>query len=138
MLARVIAFGALGCAAEYAFTIAARRPKVPSPWMLPIYGLAAPLFPPVRRALRARPAVVRGALYAGSLIVAEYVTGRILRELVGGPPWRYSSRFAIDGVARIDYFPLWMLYGLVLERLDDALRLASRGRGEVTDVSEAT
>ncbi|TMD60992.1 MAG: hypothetical protein E6I87_03895 [Chloroflexi bacterium] len=121
MLARVLLYGLFGCVVEFGFTFAARRPRLPNPWMLPIYGLAAFAFPPLRRVARGRPMLARGVVYAAAMIVAEYAIGRSLRVTVGAAPWRYDSRFAIDDVSRLDYFPLWALYGLTLERLEDAI-----------------
>jgi hypothetical protein len=113
-------YGALGCATEFAFTIAARRPKLPSPWMLPLYGLAAPLFPPVRDAMRDGPLIVRALAYGLAIIATEYATGRLLRRAFGAAPWSYEgARFAVDGVTRLDYLPFWALYGLGLEALED-------------------
>ena len=89
--------------------------------MVPIYGLAALAFPPIRQAVRGRDALARGVVYAGATIAAEYIIGRGLRASLGAAPWSYDSRFAIDGVTRLDYVPLWALYGLALERLEDAI-----------------
>lgn len=125
MLLRVLAYGLFGCAVEYGFTVAARRPKLPSPWMLPIYGLARLAFPPVREHVRRLPAPARAAVYGLAMILAEYAIGRALRASVGAAPWSYASRFAIDGLTRLDYLPFWSFYGLGLEWLDDALRPAA-------------
>ncbi len=125
MLARVLAYGVLGYATEFAFTVAAGRPKLPSLWMLPLYGLAAPLFPQVRERVRRRPVVARAPAYGLAFIAVEYASGRALRRAFGAAPWSYEgARFAIDGVTRLDYLPLWALYGLALEPFDD--RVAER------------
>lgn len=119
MLRRVLVYGLFGCAVEYAFTIAARRPKPPSPWMLPIYGLAGLAFPPLRGAVRHRPMLARAALYGATTLASELAIGRALRASFGAAPWMYASRLSIDGLTRVDYLPLWALYGLALERIDD-------------------
>lgn len=121
MLARALAYGALGLVVEYAFTRVAGRPKLPSPWMLPVYALAAPLFEPVHDRLRAGPPVLRALAYGAGICAVEYAAGRALRS-VGAAPWDYSgARFAVHGVTRLDYLPLWALYGLALERAHDAM-----------------
>lgn len=125
MPARVLTYGLFGCVVEYGFTIAAGRRKLPSPWMAPIYGLAALVFPPLRSAVRTRPTLVRAAIYGAAMIAAEYAIGRTLRATVHAAPWSYSARFAVEGVTRLDYFPLWALYGLALEQLDAMLPTAS-------------
>jgi hypothetical protein len=131
VLARVLVYGVFGCACELAFTAASRRPKLPSAWMLPIYGLAALAFPPLRDAVRERSIVERASAYAIAMIFAEYAIGRSLRASFAAAPWRYDSGFAVDGVTRLDYLPLWALYGLALERLDDVVARGRRyGRGQ--------
>ncbi len=46
----------------------------------------------------------------------EYVSGSILRLVIGDVPWHYHSPWAIDGVIRLDYAPFWALFGFVGER----------------------
>lgn len=128
MPVRVLAYGLFGCAVEYAFTVAAGRPKPPSAWMVPIYGLAAAAFPPLRERVRDLPLPARASAYGLALILAEYAIGRVLRASFGAAPWSYASRFAVGGVTRLDYLPLWAAYGLALERLEDALTPAASGR----------
>lgn len=119
MLRRVLAYGLLGVLTEFAFTIAARRPKLPHPVMLPLYGLAAPLFPPVRERVRAAPLPLRAATYGIATVAVEYALGRALRRAFGSAPWDYShARWNVDGLTRLDYLPLWALYGLALEWAD--------------------
>jgi hypothetical protein len=129
---RFAAYGVLGCAAELAFTGLAdtarsrdlRLRAHTTLWSLPIYGLLQPLYEPLHDGLRTRarwPA--RGAAYAAGILAVEYVSGRVLRRLLGRAPWDYSyARYHVDGLIRLDWFPLWGAAGLALERLDDRLR----------------
>ena len=129
--ARAVIYGVVGCAMEVAFSslvasVEARRPVRDGPstaWMLPIYGLAQPLFEPVHGAVRHRPAWLRGAAYAAGIFAVEAATGEALRALTGACPWDYTgrSRLAVRGVIRLDYAPLWAVAGLGAERLHDAM-----------------
>jgi hypothetical protein len=97
-----------------------RRPS--SLLNVPVYGLAQPLFEPVHDRLTQRHPAVRGAAYGAGILAVEYASGRLLRRLVGSPPWDYGrARFAVDGLVRLDYLPLWAAFGLGLERLHEAL-----------------
>lgn len=97
---------------------------------VPVYGLAQPLFEPVHDRLRGRPFALRGTVYGLGILGVEYLSGRVLRRLLGQAPWDYgTARFGIDGLVRLDYMPLWALFGLGLESLDDALRSATRAHG---------
>jgi hypothetical protein len=82
-----------------------------------VYALARPLFEPAHDRLRHRPVVVRAAIYGAGILAVEYASGRVLRRLVGRAPWDYGE----GRLVRLDYFPLWALFGLGLERLHDSL-----------------
>ena len=85
-------------------------------WMFPIYGSAC-LLNPVFKGLKKFPYWMRGSIYALCIFIGEYVTGRFLdkHKLC---PWNYErSRWHIQKVVRLDYFPNWFLAGLLFERL---------------------
>lgn len=133
VLTRIAAFGVFGWLAEYAFTAAIRRPKPASAWMIPIYGLAGLLFPSLHRTLRGASLPVRAAVYGAAMLAGEYAVGRALHASVGAVPWSYEGkRWSVQGVTRLDYAPLWMLYGLALERLDDAVSPHSSSGNDAT------
>jgi uncharacterized membrane protein len=128
---RFVAYGLLGWCAEIVFsgvhdfarTRDVRLPARTSLWMLPVYGLAQPLFEPVHDAMRDRlPAPARACVYAAGFLAVEYATGRVFRGLLGRAPWDYSrARWSVDGLARLDYAPLWAIAGLALEGVHDRL-----------------
>ena len=121
MVGRVLAYGLFGCATEYAFTVLAGRPKPPHPVMLPVYGLAAPLFGPVHDLVRGANLPLRALTYGLVILAVEYFTGRLLRR-AGVVAWDYSrARWNVARVTRLDYLPLWSLHGLALERLAERL-----------------
>lgn len=121
LLRRGLVYGLVGLATELAWTGLRGRPQT-SLWVLPVYGVAAPLFEPVHDRLRRRPPVLRGAAYGLGFTAVEYTSGRVFRRLRGEAPWDYShARVHLHGLVRADYLPLWAAYGLALERVHDAL-----------------
>lgn len=130
--ARFLVYGLVGWTIDSLYVWAhTGRPRPSSLLNVPVYGLAQPLFEPLHNRLRARPAALRATLYASGILGVEYVSGRALRRLRGSAPWDYGgARFAVDGLVRLDYAPLWAAYGLGLERLHDALtgREETKGR----------
>lgn len=85
-------------------------------WMFPIYGMAA-FLKPVCRLLQRLPALLRAFFYSCFIFLGEYVSGSILKKHQMCP-WDYSGSPAnIRGVIRLDYTPLWMMAGLVFEKL---------------------
>lgn len=92
-------------------------------WMFPIYGLGGLVFEACHEAARAWPWAARGALWTALIFAVEYAAGWLLRRLLGGCPWDYGrARFSVGGLIRVDYAPAWFAFGLLLERLHDALR----------------
>ena len=122
-LARFAAYGLAGWVADSLFVAAHTGRLRPSGLLnVPVYGLAQPLFEPVHDRLRHRPIALRGAAYGVGILGVEYASGRLLRQLVGVAPWDYGrGRFAVHGLVRLDYLPLWAAFGLGLERLHDLL-----------------
>ena len=129
MLVRFILYGLLGWIAEILFTgsysLLSGSVKLSGQtylWMFPIYGLAA-FLGPLRERMRTVPWPVRGIIWAGTFFMIEYLSGWLLRAAIGVCPWDYSqaSRFALDGLIRLDYFPVWFMAGLIYERIYDFL-----------------
>lgn len=83
-------------------------------WMLPIYGMVVFLEPLFDMLENSSP-IIRGGVYAVSILMAEYLTGTLL-NIIGVCPWDYSgTRFSINGIIRLDYAPLWAAAGLFFE-----------------------
>jgi hypothetical protein len=133
---RFVAYGLAGWAVDSLYVFAHTGRRRPSSLLnVPVYALAQPLFEPAHDRLRKRPPAFRAALYGVGILGVEYASGRLLRRLAGDAPWDYGdARFAVGGLVRLDYFPLWAAFGLGLERLHDILvasepeRGANRGR----------
>ncbi|NOV88182.1 putative membrane protein [Clostridium acetobutylicum] len=90
-------------------------------WMFLIYGLAI-FLEPIHNNIRHLPILVRGGIYSTLIIISEYITGSFLCFMLGTCPWHYSSGpFTIQGITRLDYFPYWLIAGLLFEKLHDAL-----------------
>ena len=85
-------------------------------WMFPIYGMAVFIYP-VYRKIKRLPILIRGCLYAAAIMIGEFISGSILR-FFGVCPWNYTGTpNNINGLVRLDYFPIWVLAGIFFERL---------------------
>lgn len=83
-------------------------------WMFPIYGLAVFIIP-IYENIRNLNFFLRAIIYGTLIISVEYITGSILK-LFDCCPWSYSMvATGYDGLIRLDYFPLWMMAGLLFE-----------------------
>lgn len=90
-------------------------------WMFPIYGSAV-LLEPVHDFIRHWPLWDRGIVWMLLCFIVEYLTGWILRRMLGTAPWNYSrAALNINGLIRLDYAPAWFIAGLLFERIHDWL-----------------
>jgi uncharacterized membrane protein len=121
---RFLIYGALGWTLEVVFTglwsIVRHRDRAATGktylWMHPIYGGTALLLERVHEVLAASLLAVRVAAYLGIIYLAEYVSGFLLRALLGRCPWDYSGRgLHLHGLIRLDYAPAWILVCLLFE-----------------------
>ena len=89
---------------------------VTSLWMFPIYGLASFLVIPYKY-IKKYSFVVRGMVYTFLIFLGEFFSGSLLTK-IHACPWNYEhSPLNIKKVIRLDYAPLWFLFGLFLEKI---------------------
>ena len=86
-------------------------------WMFPIYGLAGIAFPPILKIIGNWNVLLRMCAYAIGILAVEFVTGWFLDFTTGQCPWEYKEGCQIMGYIRIDFFPFWALFGLMVEML---------------------
>ena len=86
-------------------------------WMFPIYGASGLLIQLLHNVFADYNFVFRGLLYAAYILVGEFITGSILKLLLGRCPWHYTAKFAVKNVIRLDYAPVWFVFGLVIEKV---------------------
>lgn len=128
MKTRFIIYGLVGWVAETLFTGLGSLLKGDLTmhawtyiWMFPIYGLMI-LLEPVHDRIRNLPVVFRGGVYTVIIFGIEYLTGWILRELIGRCPWDYGTGpYIIDGLINLSFIPVWFIGGLAFEKLHDFL-----------------
>jgi uncharacterized membrane protein len=96
-----------------------------SVWMFPIYGCVLFIIILVQWLYSHYPWWFRGIMYAALMGCWEYLSGRVLKKLLGKAPWDYSSEtsddigspkmFHIHGLVCLEYIPVWFVEGLVAE-----------------------
>ena len=86
-------------------------------WMIFIYGCIPLDFAPVYKAVMKYPLFIRLLIYAATIFLVEYITGFILDITTGSCPWQYTTGWNVSGYIRLDYFPFWMLFGFLIEKL---------------------
>ena len=90
-----------------------------------IYGLVV-FMEPLFKQLRGQSAIVRGMTYGILIFAIEFFSGTGLKA-VNACPWDYSSAiYNINGLVRLDYYPVWIFVGLVYERIYSFLKYNER------------
>jgi len=125
----LVAMGCIGITTEIFFTaicdIIAQWPDIDSwalkgvsyIWMFPIYGIAGIAFPAIMPYISRLPFILRMCIYGIGILVIEFITGWLLDIFTGRCPWEYTSGWHLMGYIRFDYFPLWALFGGLVEKI---------------------
>lgn len=138
LLQRVFSYGCLGLLVEVFFTGAVslyrrnwRATSQTYLWMLPIYGLGGVALEAVQNTLQWHW-VAMAFVYVPLIFAFEFVSGWILKKLIGRCPWDYgNSRYSVMGLIRLDYAPFWLLVALIFHPV-------SVGLGSVLKVLPST
>ena len=129
LILRAIAYLCIGITAEIAFTGIKSLIKKDwtghahtTIWMFPIYALGLPfIFEPLHNAIIDWHILIRAVIYGVGILIAEYIMATVYKWIIGKNPWEYTKGWHLHGKVRLDYFPLWAGFGLLLELLHNFL-----------------
>ena len=86
-------------------------------WMFFIYGSIPFIFPLVYNKIKKLNIIFRILIYGIIILAIEYLTGALLDLITGNCPWLYTEGITINGYIRLDYLPMWMFFGFLVEKL---------------------
>lgn len=123
MLSRYLLCGFIGVVIEVGFTAISkfiRKKDVKMKgktylWMIPIYFIGGVCLNRLTEYSENHSMVVRMNIYGLANIGIEYLSGLVLHKIIGICPWHYRSKYSIHGYVRLDYYPFWVLLGLLFE-----------------------
>lgn len=131
MLTRFVIYGLLGWNMEVIFTGFMSglngNPRLIAHtylWMFPIYGMAV-LLEPLHNLLRPLHWYLRGLIWVLVIWALEFLTGGLIRLLVGTSPWIYREGWQVANLIRLDMAPLWFIAGLLFEKIHDKLLVSN-------------
>ncbi|MGB1216661.1 MAG: putative ABC transporter permease [Saprospiraceae bacterium] len=85
-------------------------------WMAFIYALIPLLFPLGIKWFGHLNIIIRSIIYMIAIFIIEFIGGFLLDSLTGFCPWDYTgSTWSVMGYIRLDYFPAWMVFGIIVE-----------------------
>jgi len=80
------------------------------PYMLPIYGSMALLFPIFYKHMGHWRTPVRWLAIVLGIYAVEFTTGLALAAAIGRCPWHYETGWHVMHVIRLDYAPAWLAF----------------------------
>jgi hypothetical protein len=86
-------------------------------WMAFIYALIPILGVLFYDKVKNIPIYLRLPMYVLIIYIIEFTSGYILRLTTGSCPWEYTTGWNIMGLIRLDYFPAWVGFAWMVERL---------------------
>lgn len=90
-------------------------------WMFPIYAMAI-LLEPIHNRIRHLSIFIRGGVYTVLIFIGEFISGIILKGILGVCPWDYTGKpLSIYGIITLTYIPVWFMVGLIFEKIHDTL-----------------
>ncbi len=94
-------------------------------WMMPIYGLAGIALEAIYHGLHHWPAVPLALVYTFVIYVTEFVSGLILKKLIGRCPWDYGlGNWTPWGLINFKYFPYWFALACCFNPISNFLQKA--------------
>lgn len=89
-------------------------------WMFFIYGLGV-FLEPVHHKIRTYNILFRGIVYMIIIFCIEFITGLLLKYLIGVCPWQYTGTGSLYGIVSLSFVPIWFCTGLLFEKVHDFL-----------------
>lgn len=86
-------------------------------WMAFIYALIPVLGFFFYDKVKNIPFYFRLPMYVVILYAVEFTSGYILRATTGSCPWEYKTGWNIMGLIQLEYFPAWLFFVWMVERL---------------------
>jgi len=86
-------------------------------WMAFIYALIPILGILCYEKVKGIPIYFRLPMYVFLIYLVEFLSGFMLRVLTGACPWEYTTGWHTMGLIRLDYFPAWLAFSWMVERL---------------------
>jgi hypothetical protein len=94
-------------------------------WMFLIYASIPFLFKLFEPMVQKFNLIIKSLLAVGAIYIVEFTAGFTLEMLIGVCPWKYTSGMHLFGYVRLDYFPFWFAFALLIvsvyQMLDERL-----------------
>ena len=83
-------------------------------WMFIIYASIPFFFKLLEPFVTKFNLFVRALIAVAGIYIVEFSSGFLLELLTGTCPWKYTSGLHLFGYIRLDYFPFWLVFALLI------------------------
>lgn len=83
-------------------------------WMFLIYASIPLLFKLFEPLVAKYNLFIKSLIAVAFIYVIEFTTGLALELITGQCPWKYTEGFHLFGFVRLDYFPFWLVFALLI------------------------
>lgn len=83
-------------------------------WMFLIYASIPFLFKLFNPLVAKFNLLTKALLAVGVIYIVEFSTGFLLEMITGSCPWKYTTGMHLFGYIRLDYFPFWLVFALLI------------------------
>ena len=83
-------------------------------WMFFIYALIPLFFKLFNPIVSGKSFFYKVALAVLVIYVVEFLSGLLLKFILGSCPWEYTEGLHIMGLVRIDYLPAWLIFAALI------------------------
>ncbi len=83
-------------------------------WMFAIYASVPLLFKLFEPLVAKYHLFVRALIAVAFIYFIEFTTGLMLELTLGKCPWKYTEGLHVFGFVRLDYFPFWLVFALLI------------------------
>lgn len=83
-------------------------------WMFMIYASIPLLFKVFEPLVTKFNLFIRSLIAVAAIYIIEFTTGFLLELFIGQCPWKYTEGLHVFGYIRLDYFPFWLVFALLI------------------------
>lgn len=83
-------------------------------WMFFIYACIPLIMRVFEPLVHKYNTLIRALIGVAIIYVVEFSTGFLLEIITGACPWKYTEGMHIMGLIRLDYFPAWFVFSLIV------------------------
>jgi len=83
-------------------------------WMFFLYAMIPILFKIFNSYVEKYSIITKAVITVFIIYIIEFLSGAFLQLIIGKCPWKYTEGIHVFGFIRLDYFPFWFIFALLI------------------------